>query len=682
MVRVLAEDHDTHLVERRQLERVEDPIGGRVEASPSSNLGDEEGAELLHVRLLELVAEHRAPALVHPRLHGRNLRRPRSSGPGWVVVALAWFIVPMIRWRRKHRQRRDARGRARGGAAARRDARLRSSVVVTELVWHDVGRVDDPAEGALRRVEAGGRPVCVSRLGGAWIAFDDTCTHEECSLAEGELDGAVVVCPCHGSEFDVRTGDVLTPPALDPLPIYEARAEGDSLLVRLSPPPVAAEAAHARDDHVTGDQARSVTVAGPSLDGLSLDDVDLADLDVWERGVPYDWLALLRRDAPLHWQPERDGQGFWAFTRYDDVVGVSKDWQTFSSELGGTSLQDLTPEELQARKSMIDTDPPPHTRMRGLVNKGFTPRVVNTYEERIRGLAAGILARAFEHDEFDWVESVAAEIPMWVFSEIMGLPVEDRRLIIELGDKILGNTDPDVVGEEYVAERALRDPKLRMLPFSSPFSLDLIEYGRKLGQARRGEPRDDITTKLVEAEIEGSRLTEQEFGTMFILLTTAGNETTRHTISLGLADLLTHPDELARLVADPSLAGAAADELLRRAHPVHHFRRTATRDVELHGRTIRRGDKVTIWYAGANYDDAKFVDPYRLDVGRAPNRHVTFGLGGPHFCLGAHLAKLEIKIWLEEMLPYLPRLELAGEPVRLRSNFFNGIKRMPVRVVG
>ncbi len=552
---------------------------------------------------------------------------------------------------------------------------------MTELQWHDVGPAGDAPVGALRRVEAGGRAVCVGRLGGSWIAFDDTCTHEECSLSEGELDGSVVVCPCHGSEFDVRTGDVLTPPALEPLHIYEAREDGGAILVRLAAPPDAEEAAHARDDHVTeAEAALAATVAGPSLEGLSLDDVDLTDLDTWEQRVPYDWLALLRRDAPLFWQPEVEGRGFWAFTRYDDVVAVSKDWETYSSELGGTSLQDLTPEELEARKSMLDTDPPPHTRMRGLVNKGFTPRVINTYEERIRGLARGILGKAFEQDTFDWVESVAAEIPMWVFSEIMGLPVEDRRLIIELGDKILGNTDPDVVGEEYVVERALRDPRLRMLPFSSPFSLDLIEYGRGLGEARRREPRDDITTKLVQAEIEGSRLTEQEFGTMFILLTTAGNETTRHTISLGLADLLKHPDELRRLVADPSLAGAAADELLRRAHPVHHFRRTATRDVEVYGRTIRRGDKVTIWYASANYDEEKFADPYRLDVGRTPNRHVTFGLGGPHFCLGAHLAKLEIKVWLEAMVPYLERLELDGEPVRLRSNFFNGIKRMPVRV--
>ena len=548
---------------------------------------------------------------------------------------------------------------------------------MSQVAWHEVGAAGDEPEGTLRRVEVGDTAVCLARTGEGWLAFDDTCTHEECSLAGGELDGEVVICPCHGSEFDLRTGDVVTPPALEPLPIYEAREDGGTLFVRLAAPPGADDEARWSGAAITAAEA---TVPGPSLDGLALDDVDLTDLDVWERGVPYDWLALLRRDAPLHWQPEDEGPGFWVITRYEDVVRVAKEWETFSSELGGTSLQDLTPVELAARRSMIDTDPPAHTRMRALVNKGFTPRVVNAYEERIRALARDILEAAVGRGELDWVESVAAELPMWVFSEIMGLPVEDRRLIIELGDKLLGNTDPEVVGEEFVAERALRDPELRMLPFSSPFSLDLIEYGRALGEARRHDPRDDITTKLVEAELEGSRLSEQEFGTMFILLTTAGNETTRHTISLGLVDLLAHPDELERLVADPTLAATAADELLRRAHAVHHFRRTATQDVVLHGRRIRRGDKVTIWYAAANYDDRQFPNPYRLDVGRAPNKHVTFGLGGPHFCLGAHLAKLEIRVWLEELVPYLPRLELAGEPVRLRSNFFNGVKRLPVRI--
>ena len=551
---------------------------------------------------------------------------------------------------------------------------------MSELTWHNVGAAEEQSVGFLRRVEVDGSAVCLGRTADGWVAFQDTCTHEECSLADGELDGRVVVCPCHASEFDLRTGDVLCPPALEPLPIFEARVEAGELQVRLAPPPAAAEAAHEREDHVPETVARAATTAGPSVAGLVLDDVDLTDLGAWERGVPYEWLTLLRREAPLFWQPEVDGRGFWVFTRYDDIVQVSKDWETYSSESGGTSLEDLTPEEVEARKSMLDTDPPAHTRLRALVNKGFTPRVVNTYEERIRGLAQGILAQAFERESFDWVEDVASEIPMWVFSEIMGLPVDDRRLLIELGDKLLGNTDPEVVGEENVRDRAATDPSIRLQPFSSPFAADLIEYGCRLGAARRTDPRDDVTTRLVEAEIDGSRLSEHEFGLFFILLTTAGNETTRHTISLGLIDLLANPDERARLIADPSLAGTAADEILRRAHPVHHFRRTASRDITAHGRRIKAGDKVTLWYASGNYDEEKFADPYRLDLGRQPNRHLTFGLGGPHFCLGAHLAKLEVKIWLEEMIPYLDRIELAGAPTRLRSNFFNGIKRLPVQV--
>jgi cytochrome P450/nitrite reductase/ring-hydroxylating ferredoxin subunit len=551
---------------------------------------------------------------------------------------------------------------------------------MSERNWHPVGTAEEQEVGFLRRVEVDGAAVCLGRTATGWVAFQDTCTHEECSLSDGELDGNVVVCPCHASEFDLRTGDVLCPPALEPLPIYEARIEGTELQVRLQPPPAAAEAVHEREDHVPEGVARAATTAGPSIEGLALDDVDLNDLEVWEHGVPYDWLTLLRQEAPLFWQPETDGRGYWVFSRYDDIVQVSKDWETYSSETGGTSLEDLTPEEVEARKSMLDTDPPAHTRLRALVNKGFTPRVVNTYEERIRGLARGILAQAFERDAFDWVEDVASEIPMWVFSEIMGLPVDDRRLLIELGDKLLGNTDPEVVGEENVRDLAATDPSIRLQPFSSPFAADLIDYGCRLGAARRSDPQDDVTTKLVEAEIDGSRLSEHEFGLFFILLTTAGNETTRHTISLGLLDLLSSPEETARLIANPSLAGTAADEILRRAHPVHHFRRTAARDVTVHGRTIKTGDKVTVWYASGNYDEEKFADPYRLDLGRAPNRHLTFGLGGPHFCLGAHLAKLEVKIWLEEMIPCLDRIELAGPPVRLRSNFFNGIKRLPVQV--
>jgi len=541
--------------------------------------------------------------------------------------------------------------------------------------WFDAGPAEPAEDGTLRELQLEGRSVCLARVEGEWLAFDGTCTHQECALSGGDLEGAVIVCPCHGSEFDLRTGEVLSPPALEPLPVYPVRVETG----RLSVSTTRLVVEHPEVASSLSDFPRSREVG--KSDVVSLEAVDLTDLDRWVEGVPHDWFALLRRAAPLHRQEERDGRGFWSFTRYEDIVAASKDYGTYSSESGGTSLQDLSPDELELRKSMIDTDPPRHTRLRAIVNQGFTPRVVNAYEARIRGLAREILGRAFEQATFDWVADVASEIPMWVFSEIMGLPVEDRRLLIDLGDKLLGNTDPELMGEAAVAEVALRDAELRKLPFSSPYAAELMAYGRQLGEARRREPRDDITTKLVEAEVDGGRLTAREFETFFILLTTAGNETTRHTISLGLQALLGHPEERDRLLGDPSLAPTAADEILRWAHPVHHFRRTATRQVVAHGQTIEPGDKVVLWYASGNFDETRFVDPYRFDVARAPNRHLTFGLGGPHFCLGAHLARLEVRIWIEEMLPYLDRIELAGPPDRLRSNFFNGIKRLPVRVI-
>jgi cytochrome P450 len=407
-------------------------------------------------------------------------------------------------------------------------------------------------------------------------------------------------------------------------------------------------------------------------------EIDLADLDRWVKGVPHEWFKLLRREAPVYWQAERRGRGFWSLTRYDDVVAASKDYETFSAETGGTSLMDLTPEQVESRKSMLDTDPPRHTRLRNIVNKGFTARVVNAYEGRIRAIFREILADAFGEPEFDFTRDVAVELPMRILCELMGTPVEDRSHLVELGDRMLGNTDPDTAGEEYVADRADLT-RYAHLPFSSPAALEMFDYASRLAAERRREPRDDVTTRLVEAEIDGDRLSGHEFNLFFLLLITAGNETTRHAMSNGLHALLTHLDERDRLLADPSLVPTAVDEILRWAPSLHHFRRTATRDVELHGTLIRAGDKVVLWYVSANRDEAQFPDPFRFDVGRSGNRHVAFGMG-PHFCLGAHLARLELRIWLEELLPYLDRIELAGPPVRLRSNFFHGIKALPVRV--
>lgn len=395
--------------------------------------------------------------------------------------------------------------------------------------------------------------------------------------------------------------------------------------------------------------------------------IDLSDHDAFLHGVPHEAFAALRREDPVHFNPEPDGRGFWAVTRYEDIRTVHRTPQVFSSELGGTSLEDLEPEHIEARKSMIDTDPPRHDELRALVNRRFTPRAVLVWEEQVRKVAREVLDAALALREFDFVREIASEIPMQVFAEILGVPQAERREIIEIGDRLLGNADP-----EYAVSD---DDSHRHLPFSSPAALEMFAFGRRLADERREQPRDDIMTALVQAG-----LSQREMDVYFVLLATAGNETTRHTISHGLVALLDHPDEMERLRRDPSLGKTATEEMLRWATPVHHFRRTAAVDTELAGQEIRAGDKVTTWFVSGNRDETVFEAPDRFDVGRSPNPHMTFGPGGVHHCLGAHLAKMEIRITFEELLSRGVTIELAGAPERLRSNFFNGIKRMPVRV--
>jgi cytochrome P450 len=397
--------------------------------------------------------------------------------------------------------------------------------------------------------------------------------------------------------------------------------------------------------------------------------IDLSDPDAFVEAVPHEALAALRADDPVHWNPEPGGPGFWAVTRYEDIRLVHRDTETFSSELGGTSLEDLRPDQIEARKSMIDMDPPRHDQLRGLINRRFTPRAVGVWEDQVREVARTVIDTALAGpDRFDFVHEISSEIPMQVFAEILGVPQSERRVIIEIGDRLLGNQDP-----EFAAETV--DPAHELLPFSSPAALEMFDFGRKLAAARRREPGPDIITQLAFEP-----LTQQEFDTYFVLLATAGNETTRHTITHGLLALLEHPEQLELLRADPSLGRTAADEMLRWATPVHHFRRTATVDTELRGTTIHAGDKVTTWFVSANRDEEAFEEPDTFDLRRSPNRHMAFGPGGIHHCLGAHLARMEIRITFEELLSRGVTIRLDGPAERLRSNFFNGIKRMPIKV--
>jgi cytochrome P450 len=412
---------------------------------------------------------------------------------------------------------------------------------------------------------------------------------------------------------------------------------------------------------------------------VSLDGIDLTDLDRWAEGVPHEWFALLRKEEPVFWQDEQGGRGFWSLTRYEDVLAASKDYAAFSSELGGTSLMDLTPEQVQSRMSMLDSDPPRHTRLRNIVNKAFTPRAVNAYEDRIRSLFKEVLDAELVPGRLDFVDAVAIELPMRILCELMGVPLEDRRYLVELGNRMLGNTDPDQAGRDYVAGEADLSAYAH-LPFSSPAAPEMFAYANRLAAERRRHPREDLTTRLLEPGADGDHLTEHEFDLFFLLLVTAGNETTRHAMSNGLWTLLEEREQRERLIADPGLVPMAVDEILRWTPSLLHFRRTASRELELHGRTIRAGDKVALWYVSGNRDERQFPQAGHFDVGRDPNKHLAFGLGSPHYCLGAHLARLELKIWLEEMLPYLGRIELAGSPRRLRSNFFHGVKSLPIQV--
>ena len=407
---------------------------------------------------------------------------------------------------------------------------------------------------------------------------------------------------------------------------------------------------------------------------MHLADVDLTDHTRFAERVPHEMFAVLRREDPVHWQEEKGGRGFWAITKHADITAVAKDWRTFSSERGGTSLEDLGPEELEARKSMLDMDPPPHNALRAIVNRDFTPRAVRTFTERIRELFDGVLGEALEKGEVEFVDDVAAKLPMRVFAEMLGAPEADHRYLVEIGDRMLGQDDPEFAIDPEVAEAN------RHLPFSNPAALEMFEYGRKLAGERRECPRDDIVTKLVEAEIDGRPLTQHEYDVYFLLLAVAGNETTRHSISQGVLALIEYPDQLQRLRDDPELLHLAAAEILRWATPVHHFRRTATCDVEFGGKTLRENDKLATWYISGNFDEEIFDSPYEFDVGRDPNPQMTFGPGGPHFCTGAHLARLEIEIVFTEMVKRVASFELAGTPERLQSNFFNGIKRMPLRL--
>ena len=413
------------------------------------------------------------------------------------------------------------------------------------------------------------------------------------------------------------------------------------------------------------------------LADLGPDDADITSHDAYTSGVPHATFARLRTEDPVHWTEEADGSGFWSILRYADAIEVSRDVATFTST-AGIRLEEMAPDELEARRTMMELDPPEHTRYRRLVNKGFTRKTVERYEDEIRGLAVDVIEAALPKGEFDFVHEIAEQLPMRMLGRLLGTSDDDGHKLVAWGDALLGNTDPDFT--DAVVD--LTDTEeYRLVPFRSPAAIQIFAYAQEQATDRRACPRDDIISQLLAPMRDGELLTDDEFNNFFTLLVAAGNDTTRYSMTHGLWSMMNHPQLWDAWRSSPDLTPTAVEEILRTSSVTMHFRRTATRDVELRGKRIKAGDKVVIWYNSANHDGDVFEHPFRYDLARQWNDHMTFGRNGPHLCLGAWLARMEIRVVFEELLKRVERFEPAGPVDHLRSNFIAGIKRLPVRVV-
>jgi cytochrome P450 len=409
-----------------------------------------------------------------------------------------------------------------------------------------------------------------------------------------------------------------------------------------------------------------------SIDQTPLEEVLVTERELWPDGPPHELFKEMRSRCPVHWTskiteyPEEDG--YWSITRADDVREVSLDWETYSSATGVTALTNaIMPVELISAM-FIGMDPPKHDRLKQLFQRGFTPKRIAEHEDEIRAITRGVLDRLAGRETCDLVPDVAQPVVARVIGSFMGTPPEDDEIWARLMNNTLGAGDPDMNpdGVESVMQRDVPE---------------IFERCRQLIEQRRENPTDDLTSVLVHAEVDGERLEEHEIVMGFFLLVAAGNDSTKATYSSAMRALMEHPDQKQLLLDDPSLIPSAVEEALRMFPAFAHFRRTATEDTELNGTTIHKGDKVVMWYVSSNRDETRYENPDRFDAARNPE-HQAFGAGGRHFCLGAALARLELKVLLEETLARYPRIELAGTPLYAESPFINQLKTLPVRLNG
>ena len=415
-----------------------------------------------------------------------------------------------------------------------------------------------------------------------------------------------------------------------------------------------------------------MTVWVPQDDGFA----DLASHDSFVAGPPQNTFARLRRDDPMHWTDWSHGQGFWSVTRHADILALNGKPDLMSSARG-IRMEDQSYDEYLARRTFQETDPPEHMATRIKVAKAFSKPVVAGFEAQIRDLCADILETALAKGSFDATKDIARELPMRMLGRILGTPDEDLPWLVEKGDALIANTDPDFT--DHVLDRMTTD-EFRMMPFNSPAGAELFVYARDL-MARKAAAGDTsgVLHMILAPGPDGQVMPEHEFRNFFCLLVAAGNDTTRYSIAAGIQALCHQPELLAQ-VQSGAVDETMADEIIRWATPALYFRRTATRDFDMHGKTIRAGDKVLYWFSSGNRDPDAFDAPMRVDLGRTPNRHLSFGQGGPHVCLGMWLARLEVRVLFQELAKRVRSIEPAGEQRFLRSNFVGGIKSLPIRV--
>jgi cytochrome P450 len=406
---------------------------------------------------------------------------------------------------------------------------------------------------------------------------------------------------------------------------------------------------------------------------------DLSDHDSFANGAPYNTFARLRRLDPVSWCEYAGGKGFWSITRHKDILELNRNTELMSSAQG-IRMEDQTYEEYLARRTFQEIDPPDHTRVRMLLAKAFSGPVVSQFERQIRTLCDTILDRAVSSSEFDAVTTIARELPMRMLGQILGLPEKDLDWLVNRGDQLMANTDPDFTS--HVVDKTDTDA-FRLMPFRSPAGAELYQYAESLmdDRALKGE-NPGVLGLLLQPDANGNVMSRREFQNFFCLAVAAGNDTTRYSIAAGLHALTQQPELLQQMKSgENKVWETLPDEIVRWASPATYFRRTATRDVEMHGKTIRKGDKVLLWFVSGNRDDEAFDQPMRVNILRTPNRHLGFGQGGPHVCLGMWLARLEVRVLMQAFAARVKSVEQIGPHAFVRSNFVGGIKRLPLRVL-